>query len=135
MSVFQEGCQLNIDEIVAVMALAGKKALVGFRSEDVEQLSAQRIWEACAGLVRDAMMTQIDGKFRLCRDLMAVMQPMCQATAVVAVTPSRDQYPQQLLYRGETVTAMLPTPFGRYLLRPLAPEQVLSYLVEELEKK
>ena len=133
MSGYHEGCQLTFDEIAAVAALAGKKTLVGFRPEEMQELTAERVWSACAGLMRDAMMTQIDGKFRLCKALVDVMQPVCEAKTILAMTPSRDQYTQQLYYGADRVAAVERSPFGRYILSALEKSELTEALEEHLE--
>lgn len=128
MSNYHEGCQLTLSEIAAVMSLAGKSTMVGFQSGDVESLSAEKIWSACCALMNDGMMTQIDGKFRLCRELVEVLQPMCQARTVLVLTPGSDLYAQVICYGADTVTTMVHTSYGRYLLTALGQEE----LAEEL---
>ena len=133
MSQYREGCQLRIDEIAAVLALAGKKTLVGFQTEDLRSLGSQQIWNACCRLVKDQMMTQIDGKFRLCPDLVDVMQPVCQAQRILALTPASDLLPQVIYYCTDRVVAMERTAFGRYVLTPMDPEEMIADLAERME--
>ena len=130
---FEEGCQLTIDEIAAVMALSGRPQMVGFRTADTENMTPERLWEACCRLMRDAMMTQVGGKFRLSRELAAVMKPLCQARSVLVLTPASDLYAQMIFYLAEQVCAMKSTPFGRFVLRPLERHEMAQMLEHHLE--
>lgn len=133
MNGYHEGCQLTMDEIAAVMSLAGRQAMVGFRTEDVENLTPEGLWSACCRLMRDAMMTQADGKFRLSRELAEVMRPVCQARGVLMLTPRSDLYAQVIYYAADTVCAMERTPFGRCVLRAMARGEVAEALAAHLE--
>lgn len=133
MSHYQEGCQLRIDEIAAVMSLAGRQSIVGFQTEEIQNLTPEKVWSACCRLVRDQMMTQIDGKFRLCRELVDVMQPVCQADSILALTPASDLLPQVIYYVAERAVSMERTPYGRYILTPMGLEDIFQDLQERME--
>lgn len=130
---FNEGCQLTMDEIAAVVSLAGKSGMVGFRRSDVENLTPERLWDACCRLMRDAMMTQADGKFRLSRELAAVMRPVCQADSVLMLTPASDLYAQMIYYAADQVCAMKRTTFGRFVLRAMERHEMVEDLEAHLE--
>lgn len=133
MSNYQESCQLRMDEIAAVLSLAGRKSVVGFQTEDMRDLTPDKVWNGCCRLLRDEMMTQIDGKFRLCRELVDVMQPICQAGTVLALTPASDLLPQMLYYAADRITAMERTSYGRYVLTPMGPEDLFRDLQERMQ--
>ncbi len=133
MSHYQEGCQLRFDEIAAVLSLAGRTSIVGFQTEEMAGLNQQVIWNACARLLRDQMMTQTEGKFRLCRELVDVMQPICQANLVLALTPKSDLLPQTIYYIADRVVSMERTAYGRYTLTPLGPEDLLCDIQDRME--
>lgn len=133
MSEYHEGCQLTVSEIAAVMSLAGKRTMVGFCTEEAASVTAEDVWNACCALMRDRMMTQIDGKFRLCRELIQVMQPMYQASVLIVMTPSDDRFPQEIFYGADTVTAVTKTSYGRYLLTPMDRMDVTAEITERLE--
>lgn len=130
MSTYGESFQMTVEEIAAVASLAGKRRLVGFQAE--EALTEEKLWSACCGLMRDGLLTQIDGKFRLSRELMAVMQPVCQACSVVVLTPASELYAQLVLCAGDTVTVMKKTPFGRIALTVLAPNEVAQTVADHM---
>lgn len=133
MNQYREGCQLRIDEIAAVLALAGKTSLVGFQTEDLRSLNSEQMWNACCRLVRDRMMTQIDGKFRLCPELVDVMQPVCQARLVLALTPASDLKPQAIYYCTDRVVSMERTAYGRYTLTPMGPKELPEDVADRME--
>ena len=133
MSVLHEGCQLTIHEIAAVLSLSGKEAMIGFQNEDIQTVTQESMWNACCNLVRDAMMTQIDGMFRLSRELVDVMKPVCMARSILSLTPGSDGYAQLIFYSEDTVTSMERTPFGRYALMAMDREEVSDMLQEHLE--
>ena len=133
MSQYREGCQLRIDEIAAVLALAGKQSLVGFQTEDLRSLTSEQVWNACCRLVRDQMMTQIDGKFRLCPELVEVMQPVCQAQTVLALTPASDLKLQVIYYCTDRVVSMERTAYGRYVLMAMGPEELAADVADRME--
>ncbi|MBQ6839673.1 MAG: hypothetical protein IJO45_03165 [Oscillospiraceae bacterium] len=121
---------MTVEEIAAVASLAGKSRIVGFQPEEV--LTTEKLWSACCGLMGDGMLTQIDGKFRLNRELMAVMQPICQARSVVTLTPVSDLYAQLVLYNADTLTVMKKTPFGRIALTALAPKEGARMIADHM---
>lgn len=121
---------MTVEEIAAVASLAGKRRLVGFQAE--EALTEEKLWSACCGLMRDGLLTQIDGKFRLSRELMAVLQPVCQAHSVVTLTPASELYAQLVFYAGDTVAVMKKTPFGRIALAALAPNEVAQTVADHM---
>lgn len=128
-----EGCQLTLDEIAAVVSLSGRQSMVGFRREDLDNLTPERLWDACCCLMRDTMMTYEDGKFRLSRELAAVMRPICQADSVLVLTPASDLHAQVIYYAAERVCAMNPTPFGRFVLRSMERHELAEALEAHLE--
>lgn len=133
MSQYQEGCQLRLDEIAAVLSLAGKRSLVGFQTEEIQSLTPEKIWSACCRLVRDRMMTQIDGKFRLCPELVNVMQPVCMAEQILVLTPASDLVPQAIYYCSDRVASMECTPYGRYILAAMEPEELTGDVTERMD--
>lgn len=132
MKEYQEGYQLTMPEIAAIVSLSGRQALVGFPVEENEQLTAQKLTDALCGMMRDKMLTQMDGKYLLCSDLAAVMRPVCQAGSILSLLPAEDLYGQILFYLGDTITAMENTPFGRYALWSLEPRQLGQVLMDHM---
>lgn len=133
MSYDREGCLLSLDEIAAIMALSGKQNMIGFQTEEAEGLTREKLWNACCRLMADSMMTQIDGKFRMSRELVDVMRPACQARNVLAVTPASDLYPPMILWAADTVCAMKATPYGKYILIPVSRGETADVLAEEFD--
>lgn len=133
MSAYHEGYQLTMDEIAAVVSLAGKQSMFGFQSEEIGQLTAEKLWDACCGMLRDNMLTQIGGKFRLNGELATVMRAICEANTVLSLMPGSDLHAQVLFYVADTVTAVERTPFGRYVLRAAAPEDLADIITEHME--
>lgn len=128
-----ESCQLSLTEIAAIMSLAGKKNMVGFKPKTAEKLTAEAMWNACCSLMKDGMMTQIDGKFRMCRELVEVMKPICQARAVLILTPGSDLYAQKLYYAAEQVVSMQSAVYGGYLLKAMDEADLPQEIAEHLE--
>lgn len=133
MSNYQEGCRLKLDEIAAVLSLAGKRSVVGFQTAQIQALTPEAVWNGCCRLMQDGMMTQIDGKFRLCPELVEVMQPVCQADTILALTPASDLLPQVIYYGWHRVVCMEQTVYGSYILTPLGPEDICADLQERME--
>lgn len=133
MSDYREGCQLSAAEITAVLSLAGKKTVVGLPETEIIALTSEKLWNACCALMRDEMLSQTDGKFCPSKALMAVMQPMCQARCVLALTPASDMYAQTIFYVGDTVSTMTRASYGRYILRPIEAKEMAEQLMEQLE--
>ena len=133
MSMYHDGCQLTMTEIAAVMSLAGKHRLLGFSTEEANSLTAEKMWSACCKLMDDGMMTRIDGKFRLSRELMDVMYPICHARCVLVLTPKNDAVPQMICYCAETVTVMKQTPFGYVVLRTVDASDLGAVMYEHLD--
>lgn len=130
---WNEGFQMTLDEIAAVVSLSGRQGMVGFRTEEMNNLTPERLWDACCRLMRDAMMTHVDGKFRLSRELMAVMRPVCLADSVLILTPASDLYAQVIYYVADQVCAMRPTPFGRFVLRLVERHELAEALETHLD--
>lgn len=133
MSHYQEGCQLRLDEIAAVLSLAGKRSLVGFQTEEIRSLTPEKVWSACCRLVGDRMMTQIDGKYRLCPELVEVMQPVCMAEQILVLTPASDLIPQVIYYCSDRVVSMVCTTYGRYILTAMEPEALSADVTERMD--
>ena len=131
--MYNESLQMRMEEIAAVMSLSGKKTLVGFQED--KQISQQKLWDACCGLMRDGMLTQIDGKFRLRRDVMAIMQPICQARSVLALTPASDLFSQLMIYAADTATVVKKTPFGYQSLTSATCKELPELLSNHLQLK
>ena len=133
MSYDREGCLLTADEIAAIRVLSGKQTMIGFQTDETEQFSEEKLWNACCRLMKDSMMTQIDGKFRMSRELVDVMRPVCQAGSALVVSPSSDLYPQMILWGADTVCAMKAGHYGKYILTPLDRSETADFLAEELD--
>ena len=133
MNGFHEGCQLTMTEVAAILSLAGKGTLFGFQTEDAQSLMADGFWNACCRLMRDSMMTQVNGKFRLSKELAEVMRPVCQAGSALVLTPGSDQHTQVIYYVADTVCAMENTGSGRCVLRAIECGEIASDLVDHVE--
>lgn len=131
MSEYQESCRLRLEEIAAVLSLAGRKNLVGFRAEQL--LTREAVWNACCALLGDGLLTQTEGKFRISRELAEVMQPLCAPAAVLALTPGTDLAPQVLYYVSDRATALEQAVYGGYTLTPLGANEILQDLCDRLE--
>lgn len=134
MSNYKEGCTLTLEEIAAVLSLAGVQTLVGFHRERTGELTREKLVSACCSLMNDNMMTRINGKFRLCGSLAAVMKNLCRVTTLVAVNPPDDLHAQVIYYvSSEGVTALEMGTHGRYVLTALEPEEVPEDLAGRMD--
>lgn len=116
MSGDTERLHLSMDEIAAILSMGGKKALVGFPPASGEGFTRERLWSACAGLVRDGLMTQIDGTYRLRKELFEVMQPLYAAKTALILTPADGRESQMVFYPAERITAVEPAAYGGFSL-------------------
>lgn len=133
MSNYREGCSLTLEEIAAILSLAGKDSLVGVQSDWAETLTGQKLVSACCALMRDKMMACIDGKFRMCHELVAVMENLCHASAVLVVTPSSNMFSQVVYYVAERVTSMEMKGKNRYVLRSMECNELPVDLAERMD--
>lgn len=127
----QEGVRLSAGEILSVLALAGNQSVIGFPPQEVEALTPEGVWAHCCVLQRDGLMTQQNGRFRLSRRLMEVLQPVSKAKNILVLTPRDDCYPQQLIYAADTVSVMRDMGGGRYVLRTLEREAAAEYIMTQ----
>ncbi len=77
-------------------------------------------------------MTQIDGKYRLRRELFDIMLPVYAAKTVLMLTPDSNRYSQVAYYVAERITAVEPTAFGGFSLWTMdageLPESILDHI-------
>lgn len=132
MSIDRESWILSREEICAIASLVGMKQFVGFTGTGDRPLQEQDLLNACCALIRDRMMTQIDGKYRLSRGLAEVMQPVCTARTVLVLTPGMRPRGRRMYYIGRGVTVMEQTLRGFALTR-LEPEELADALWEHME--
>lgn len=132
MSIDREGWILSREEICAIASLVGMEQFVGFTGAQDRPLQEQDLLNACCALIRDRMMTQIDGKYRLSRGLAEVMQPVCTARTVLVLTPGIRPRGRRMYYIGQGVTAMEQTLRGFALTR-LERDELADALWEHME--
>lgn len=135
MSEFQEAYRLSMDEILTILYLGGKETLFGFRPENMEPLTQQRMWMACCRLLEDGAMTQEDGDYWLDPDVLEIMLPLRDAKNVLILTPANDGCSQVAYYIADRITAMEPVIFGGYSLRTLAYEHLNGSILSHLGLK
>ena len=133
MNYYQESMCLSLEEIMAVLSVAGKKVVSGFRQEEIDRCTPERLLEACCRMMGDKLLTVIDGKFRLCRELAAVLQPICTAKRVLAVTGGEDNSLCVTYYLSDGITAMERKAAGGFALTRVVPEGLPGDLEERLQ--
>lgn len=104
MSIEREGWKLSVEEIAAIQALSGQTQFVCLTQ--ARQLQPQQLLNACCSLVKDRLMTQTNGKYRLSRELAQVMEPVCRARMILSLMPGKGRRGQRLYYVGQSVTMM-----------------------------
>lgn len=133
MSEYREGYHLTPEELGALLAMGGQRTLLGLGEDIPSEISAEKVCQICCDLVREELMTLVDGKYRLCRGLYQVLLPIRMARTVCVLTPGSEQYPQTVYYFGEGgVTAMEPVRYGGYVLTNVDRETLAQRLGEEL---
>lgn len=133
MSNYQEGCSLTLEEIAAILSLAGKEVLVGFQPDRLGELTPEKLISACCGLMQDQMMTCVDGKFRLRAELVRVMENLYRAGTVLAVMPSDHRCSQVIYYVADHVTAVEMQSPSRYILTPMSSGDIPGDLCERMD--
>lgn len=132
MSEEREGFHLTIEEIAAVLAMGGKQKFVGFRGRNPGILTEERMLNACCAMLRDGIMTQIDGKFRLRRDLWEVMLPVYTADSLLLVTPADEGSRQLACYGSGPVTVVEPAVYGGYSLTAMEAGELAGQICRVL---
>lgn len=132
MSYERVGWKLTMEEIAAILALIGREQFVGLAESQAAQLQPQDLLNACCALVRDRMMTQVDGKYRLSRELAEVMEPVCLAKTVLMLMPGQGRRGRRMFYVGRGVTAMEQSLRG-FVLTRLEMEELPEELWESME--
>lgn len=106
MSYEREGWKLTIEEIAVILSMVGKEQFVGLAEAQTAQLQPQDLLNACCALLRDRMMTQVDGRYRLSRELAGVMEPVCLAKYVLMLVPGGGRRGIRMFYANRSVTSM-----------------------------
>lgn len=127
-----EAIYLQSDEIKAVLAMGGVKALFCFDEIMKAADTREAILDACCRLMADGLMTQIDGKYRLRKDVFDVLYPISQAAHALVLTSSDTARGQVILYIGKDISAIRQTPFGGFYLQALTREETVTYITEQL---
>ncbi len=132
MSNEREGWILSVSEIAAILSLAGRTQFVGLTQSQPEQLRPQALLNGCCTLLRDRMLTQADGRYRLSAGLADVMEPVCTAQMVLVLFPGRGHRGRRLFHVGRSITMMEQSIRG-VILRHLEPQELSGILWENME--
>ena len=124
---------LRSDELHAIMAMGGAKVFFCFAEQSSAPVARERLLSATCDLQADGLLTQIDGQYRLRKDLFDVVYPIYQAKSALVLTAANTQKAQMIFYFGEQISALRKAHSDGYYLQPLTREELGSWITEYLE--
>lgn len=78
-------------------------------------------------------MTQINGSYRLCRELYDMMIPIRDAGTVLVLTPGSPEHSQVIYYGAERITSVQPVPYGGFSLSLFDGETLASNICAHVD--
>ena len=127
MSGNQDGIVLRHQELVALLALGGKRRFYCYRPEEAAY-TEEEIWSICCSLMAEQMITQIDGQFGLRQDLYDVVMPILQADRALTLY-IQSKEPSVIFYIAYEGVAVKSTIFGRYSMQAMRDEDIVEELM------
>lgn len=133
MSEYTEGYQLTLEELAVLFSLCGKRTMVGFRADEVSEITEEKLWSACSNLVRDGLLSQKKERYVMPRELAVLMVPVVLCKKVLVMTPGSDRFSQVIYYGDEAQTLVERSVHGGFVLSGRPRETLTEDLVERLE--